>query len=289
MVLRRLALQGDIVGSRIPSPRNISEIGGYINLLTNLKQPEMRAQMLAGILGVAGPSQPLGWGDDTPALAFVNLPNDRPAGQAQASLPLTFVVRSDFCDALQSVLDTLHQRGCALPFFSPPVQTLPRANPGAFAPDDALPFLGRTLHLATTAALVNPSTDALVLARSQGSSERFQIAAQVLMSATISVSPGNYEALQCDAASCSTVSLQNAQLVSVAASMANAGFYPASPLPIPSSSAPTGWARLTNTTGLAPGVTKLGDELGLLYKWSAINHSVFAGALNRVWNGTVFS
>jgi hypothetical protein len=288
MILRRLALQGDIVGSRIPPPRNISEVGGYINLLTSLSQPEMRAQMLAGILGVAGPSQPLGWDDDDPPFAFVNLPNDRPTGPGQASIPITFVVRSDFSGALQAVLDELRQRGCAIPFFSPPVWTLPPAAPGTLPPDDVLPFLGRTLNLATSAALVSPSTDALVVARSQGAADSFQIAAQVLAPAVIPVNMGNYEALQCNAVSCSTVPIQNTQLVSVATFLGSAGFYPASPLPIPSSSGSTAWARLTNITGLVPSVTKLGDELALLYKRRTINRSVFASVLNRVWNGTAF-
>ena len=29
IILRRMALEGDVLGSRIPPPRNISEIGGY--------------------------------------------------------------------------------------------------------------------------------------------------------------------------------------------------------------------------------------------------------------------
>lgn len=61
ILLRRLALQGDVTGSRVPPPQNITEIGGYLNYLENLNQPEMRAQALAGILGVAGPNPPLGW------------------------------------------------------------------------------------------------------------------------------------------------------------------------------------------------------------------------------------
>jgi hypothetical protein len=36
-------------------------------------------------------------------------------------------------------------------------------------------------------------------------------------------------------------------------------------------------------------VTKLGDELSLLYNWSAIMSSVFASELTWVWNGTQFA
>src|SRR5580693_418950 len=55
ILLRRLALQGDVVGSRIQAPRNITEIAGYLNLLDTLGESAMREQTLAGILGVAGP------------------------------------------------------------------------------------------------------------------------------------------------------------------------------------------------------------------------------------------
>src|SRR5439155_9686929 len=61
VLMRRLALEGDVIGSRVPPPRNITEVGGYLNLLTKLKESAMEEQALAGILGVAGPSPALGW------------------------------------------------------------------------------------------------------------------------------------------------------------------------------------------------------------------------------------
>jgi hypothetical protein len=289
MILRRLALQGDVVGSRIPPPKNISEIGGYINLLASLKQYEMRSQMLAGILGVAGPSQPLGWDSGDPPLAFVSLTNDRPVCAGQAGIPLTFNVRSDFCTAVQSVVDALHQRGCALPFSGPAVLVLPPAAPGQTVPDDVLPYLGRTLSLATTAALADPASDPLLLVRPAGTSGPFQVAAQVISPGVVAVNPGSYDALQCGQQSCAVVAVGSAQLVAVAGFLAAAGFYLPSPLPTPSSSRSGQWARLTNVTGLVPGTTTLGDELSLLYKTSAINRSIFASALHRVWNGTGFA
>ena len=36
MILRRIAQESDIRPSRIPAPRNITEIGGYFNLLMKL-------------------------------------------------------------------------------------------------------------------------------------------------------------------------------------------------------------------------------------------------------------
>jgi hypothetical protein len=289
IILRRIALQGDVAGFRTPPAQNITEIGGYLNLLTTLNQPEMRAQALAGILGVAGPTEPLGWVSNDQPLSFVTLANDRPGGPAQPTLSLTFVVRSDFSSELQAALSTLHQQGCTLPLSGHPAISLPPATPGGLPPADALPYLGRTLDLATATALVNPPTDPLALVRAQGSSGPFWIVSNVLAPGVSAVASSNYDALQCTPASCSVVTVTNAQYVPVEPLLANAGFYPASPLPRPTSNASASWAHFTNITGLIPGVTKLGDELSLLYNWAAINHSVFASALHWTWNGTSFA
>lgn len=47
ILMRRLALEGDVVPSRVPAPRNITEIGGYFNLLETLNETTMRSQALA--------------------------------------------------------------------------------------------------------------------------------------------------------------------------------------------------------------------------------------------------
>jgi hypothetical protein len=54
-LLRRMLLEGDVIPSRIPAPRNISEVGGYINLLGTLGQTTVRTEVLASALGVAAP------------------------------------------------------------------------------------------------------------------------------------------------------------------------------------------------------------------------------------------
>jgi hypothetical protein len=289
ILIRRLALEGDVIGSRLPAPLNITEMGGYINLLGILQQSEMRAQALAGILGVAGPNPPLGWLTASQPLALVALPNDRPDGSAQATLPLTFAVRSDFSSALQTALSFLHQRGCSLPVIGPTLVTLPPAQPGAPAPADVLPYLGRTLDLASTAALVDPETDPLALVRTQSSSDAFAIAANVSSgTGTVTVDPGAYDGLKCDGTSCTPVALTNQLYVYVGPVLANAGFYPASPLPQPTSVTSSDWAHFTNVTGLRAGVTSLGDELSLLYSPSVVAGSVFASMLGWLWNGSAF-
>lgn len=288
ILLRRLALEGDVTPSRIPAPRNITEIGGYLNLLADLSQPEMRAQMLAGILGVAGPNPPLGWLISQPALSMVSLTNDRPSGPAQPAIPLTAAVRSDFVPAVQAALKTLHDQGATLPLLSP-ARSLPPSAPGVSPPDDPLPYLGRTIDIVPASALRDPATDPIALVRAQGTTDPFLPAARVINAGSVPVAPANYDAQRCDATSCAAVQLNGAKFVSIPPVLAGAGFYPATPVPQPTSSASTAWAHFTNVTGLVVKVTKLGDELSLLFAPSAIASSAFADRLYWVWNGTTFA
>jgi hypothetical protein len=291
ILLRRLALEGDVIGSRVPPPRNITEIGGYLNLLTKLHETTMRQQSLAGILGVAGPSQPLGWISNQQPLALVPMNNDRPAGPAQATYTLSFLVRSDFQSALESARKLLRASGVALPFLSPPRITLPARMPGASAPTDLLFYLGRTLIIAPSAALLDPTSDPVVLARAGGGGGggAFELYARVLAPGSVTVTQSNYDALACTTTNSQIITLTNASLVALAPVLANAGFYPANPLPTPSTNLDTAWTRLTNVTGLVAGSTRLGDELSLLYRQDEIVNSVFAPLLNLIWDGKAFS
>jgi hypothetical protein len=312
IILRRIALQGDVVPSRVPPPLNITEIGGYVNLLTNLNQTDMLSQVLAGILGVAGPNPPLGWIESMTPLSFLPLQNDRPAGAAQPTIPVTVPVRSDFIGPLRTALQGLHDQGCLVPFLSGP-SYLPAAGSNSSPPADPLPYLGRVLNLAAATALVDPATDPLALVRTQGSTGPFEIAARSFASGGPPPPPpgggggppppppgggppvgpvvpvANYEALQCTATACNPVALAAAPMVLLGPVLASAGFYPVSPPSQPGTSSDTTWARLKNITGLQAGVTKLGDELSLLYSWDAIAGSVFAGILGWIWNGMEFA
>ncbi|HOT97758.1 MAG TPA: hypothetical protein PLG50_00440 [bacterium] len=288
IILRRLALQGDVVGSRVPAPQNITEIGGYLNLLRDMKEREMQAQVLAGILGVAGPNPPLGWASKQPPLVMVALPNDRPEGSAQSAIPLSFVVRSDFSQSLRAGLKTLHDRGCALPLMAsalplPPASALPITST-----DTYLPHLGRLLEVVPAAALVNPTADILALVRPAGTTEGFQIAARVLADGPVTVPPADWDAIQCDSTSSQTVTITGGKFVPIASALALAGFYPSTPLPQPTSLLATEWTRLTNCTGLVAGRTRLGDELSLLHNPLEIATSAFAPMLDWIWDGITF-
>ena len=50
LILKRIATESDVKQARIPAPMNITEIGGYYNLIAN--DDVMRRQMLAQILGL---------------------------------------------------------------------------------------------------------------------------------------------------------------------------------------------------------------------------------------------
>jgi len=288
ILLRRLALQGDVVGSRVPAPRNISEIGGYFNLLDTLGESAMREQTLAGILGVAGPIPSLTMLQPQP-LSMVSVTNDRPSGVAQPSLPLSVQVRSDFVGGLLDALKLLHAQNATMPFAGPTSLTLPAGGPASSLPADPLLYLGRVLMLAPAAALQAAASDPLVLARKAGTTGAFDIMANVLSPGGVAVPPDNYEALQIAGTSITKVPLNNTSLVKLAPLLAGAGFYPAAPLPVPASAADIAWTRLANVTGLIAGTTTLGDELALLYTPSLIAASAFAAALGYRWNGTNFA
>jgi hypothetical protein len=283
ILLRRLALQGDVVGSRVPAPRNITEIGGYLNYLTEIQQSEMRSQALAGILGVAGPNPPLGWVASRPALAMVSLPNDRPEGAAQPAIPLSVAVRSDFAPALQAAQKAIHDQGCFLPLLGALAPL-----PGSGVAADLLSCLGRTLDLFPGSALLDPAADALVLARPQGSAGAYHPMARAMASGT-QPAPANWEALKWDGSACVPVALNATSLLVLEPILAAAGFYPAAPLPVPVSGTDQAWARMSNRTGLVAGRTQLGDELALLHTAAEIAESACASCQHWLWNGTAFA
>lgn len=281
ILLRRLALQGDVVSSRIPAPRNITEIGGYLNLLDTLHQPEARSQMLAGILGVAGPNPPLGWQAAQPPLGMVSAANDRPDGPWQAAIPLTFAVRSDFAAAVDAARTALHAQDAMLPLLAT-VKPLPPPIAGVDPPDDALPYIGRTLMVVPAAALRDADADPVVLARKNGTTDPF-----VIMARSTSGTAQSWDAYECTDTARTTVQT-NSALVPIAPVLALAGFYPKSPLPAPANLTDVAWATLTNVTGLIAGVTTLGDELSLLYSQADVLGSAFAARVHWIWTGSTF-
>lgn len=53
-ILQRIAEESEVKPSRIPAPLNITEVGGYYNLLAKIEKEntEMRIKMIASALGL---------------------------------------------------------------------------------------------------------------------------------------------------------------------------------------------------------------------------------------------
>lgn len=286
LILRRLALAGDLFPSRVPPPRNITEIGGYLNLIA--ADPVLEAQVLAAALGVAGPNPSPGFEPVLPPLFFVDRANDRPEPVA-AVTPVAVSVRNDLAPAFDAAMAELHDLGAVLPLLAAG-RPLPRLGPTATVPDDLLPFLGRSMELVPTAALRDPAADPLAVGQADGAGPNVVVARQLDASAPAagSITSAAWSLWACDDTSCMQSSVTGAY-VELAPILAAAGWYTAEPVSDPSSTAqPGSWARWTNVTGLVVGATRFRDELELLHTTGEIAASVVRSALDRVWDGTAF-
>jgi hypothetical protein len=204
-------------------------------------------------------------------------------------LPTVVPIRSDFVYGFSNATKSLHAAGCYLPLFAAPA-ALPTVVLNSTVALDPMVYLGRVLYLAWSTALVQPSTDPLVLARPSGSTGPFQVAANSIGTASTPLDPANYDALVAsDTGAIQPVPLNAARLVFLNPILADAGFYPASPPPQPASGTDTAWSKFTSVAGLVTGQTRLGDELSSLYKWNEIAASPFGSMTSYVWNGTAFA
>lgn len=287
-LLRRLALEGDVFPSRIPAPRNITEVGGYLNLLERLNETAMRTQALAAALGVAGPNPMPGETPVGPVLLDVLRANDRPAGPAQASIPVQLRVRTDFAAPLDAALKVIRDAGCALPILSR-VPALPPASPGAAIPGDLLPFLGRTLELAPAAALVDPDADPLAVAHPEGVANLEVVARRLDAGApqAAAVPTRRWGAFRCDASTC-TETVADRTYLPLTPILNAAGWYQPAPTVPVKLAQPGSWARWTNVTGLVAGRSRLGEELYLRFSSAEVAASCLRDAVDRVWDGTAF-
>jgi hypothetical protein len=287
IILRRLALAGDLFPSRIPPPLNITQVGGYLNLVAD--DPILRAQVLASALGVAGPNPSPGYDPSLPPLYFVTRTNDRPSGPAQAATPVQFRVRSDFVSPLDAALTALHATGVVLPVLAVDAP-LPPVVLGGQPPSDLLPYLGRVLTLVPGAALVDPTTDPLAVGQLAGTGAQLVLARQLDASAADAgtLSSAAYALWSCDETAC-TQSTVTDVFNDITPLLAAAGWTQPAPLPAPVTSSDTkGWNRFTNVTGLVAGQSTFGDELRLLYSLGQISASSVRERQDWTWDGTTF-
>ena len=145
------------------------------------------------------------------------------------------------------------------------------------------------LTIAPAAGLVNPAGDPIALLAPSGTATDFSLVAQVLNAATFHVPATDVNAVQCTPTTQTIIQLSQYQSVPIAPILAAAGFYSASPFPVPPNTTSLSWASLYNTTGLIAGQTRLEDELSLLYRQDQIASSALAAMLNWTWNGSAFA
>jgi hypothetical protein len=284
LLLERLLLEGDVVPSRIPPPLNITEVGGYINLLAGMGRPAQEIELISSALGIAPPLSMLSIPKGHP-LSMVALPEDRPTGSLQPTIPLTWYVRADYSGAMSTALAAIHVQGGVLPLLSP-LLSLPTPSTSSTAPSDFLPYIGREVNVLPMVALNDPTTDPIALA-GQTSGGPYKIVA----AATGSGAPAaaQWYGLKWTGSTLTEVSMPSGQFIDIAPILASAGFYPASPLMPPATPSDVSWAKLTNITGLIPGVTAFQSELSLLFSASDIGASGLAAYLQYLWNGTTFA
>ena len=288
IIQRRLATSGDLFPSRVPSPANITQVGGYYNLIAD--DPVMRAQVLAAALGVAGPNPTPGFDPTLPPLFFSTRTNDRPAGTAQAATPVQYRVRSDFAAPLDAALAAIHGVGATLPLLATDA-LLPPVVLGGQPPADLLPYLGRVLTVVPSSALVAPATDPMAVGQPGGAGSQLVLARQLDATAPQagSVASDTYALWTCGATTC-TESTVTGVYLEVTPLLVAAGWTQPTPLTAPVSASDTkGWNRFTNVSGLVAGQSTFGEELRLLYSLGQIAASSVRECQEYVWDGTTFA
>jgi hypothetical protein len=293
LLLQRLANQGDVFPSRVPLPRNITEVGGYLNLLERAGQIDMRLSAVAGALGVAGPAAAAGGLTGAVPVGFVDVANDRPAGPIQPSIPPLLSIRADFTAPFLAARQVLHASGCLLPLRAPRA-ALPASQPGATPTslDTAavLATLGRTLEVFPDTVLIDPAVDALAIARAETpATDPFRLVARELDGGTL-VAEASWVARRASSSTVADDPPAPRRYLEVAPIMQAAGWVHPEPLEPPASRAERGTlVRIVNLTGLVAGESTLGGELALLFTPAAIGRSAFAPVLAWLWDGTAFA
>jgi hypothetical protein len=278
MIRRRVALENDVVPSRIPAPLNITQIGGYINLLERRGFDDLSYRMLATTLGLPANDLEATLYDVEPVAYFATVVSDRPVCDRQASLPLTYFIRSDFSPGLAAAVNNIHEAGGSIPLMSirRPLPPLGSTLPGE---KQAMEIIGRTLEIAPGAAMVNPETDPVIVTGEEDGKNCLYTLVQHGVDVAV------YNAYVFDMGSSElTASEVSGKFIPLLPVLAAAGWYP----PDTEAAYPPDMLKLWNITGLVPGVTSYGDELSLLYTKQQIVASTVRDMYNWVWDGKAF-
>ena len=285
----RIAISGDVAPGKIPPPLNITEIGGYINLLTEYGETEQRSRMLAAALGIAGPQVSLPQSGELPTLFFATRQQQRPEGPNQPSLPLSFNMRSDFIGSFDEALSQIANNGAVTPILSP-MRVLPAIDSPVTEAHTKLNIVGRRLTLAPTSALHDPLTDPLSVSRPSAAGS-FAVLARVTntMAPGATVSTENeWVSWQCNSTTCQEIISSDIRF-DITPFFNQAGWYQLETLANPENlMGPGNWNIWLNITSLVPGQTTFGEELQALYSTEQILSSSVRDMLGLLWNGNDF-
>lgn len=285
LMLRRLALEGSVVPSRIPPPLNITEVGGYLNLLAAAEHGELRTSAIASALGLASPGA-IEWERTSPRIGFGEIANPPVENADGGSFLLSVPMRADFAAAWRAhVLPRLAEVGAELPLWAPPLR-LPDPDPASLPPDP-MPLLGRRVWIAPEAALIDPDVDPVRIGRTDADPEN---TVRVSVRTATGTPLEAWHAFVWDQTADTLVvrAIGNVAGMDVGAIVGRAGFRLEPRPAAPTRRFDLGWGRLTNLGGLMPGVSRLGDELEAVWTSREIARSAFARRLNDVWNGAGF-
>lgn len=289
IIAHRLAISGDIAPSRVPPPLNITEIGGYINLLTDYGEEEQRARLIAAALGIAGPAISLPPPGQVPPLFFAERAQVRPDVPQQSTFTLSYTMRSDFVAAFEAALAQVAASGGALPVLTP-LRTLPPLSVSVAPGLAQLELIGRRLILAPTAALSDPAQDPLSVSR-PAAGGAFSVRALVL-DAAAPAAPGiaaaDWTSWQCTSEACEEVETNDARF-EISPMLNSAGWVQPDPISDPvTMTDPGNWANWINITGLVPGSSIFGDEISALYTTGQVLQSTVRDMMTLVWDGDAF-
>lgn len=287
LLLQRLVTSGDVIPSRIPAPLNITQIGGYLNLLEEMGASDLQSQVLASVLGVAGPLPAAGL-PTGPSLFFTTLANHRPPGAAQPAIPTEIRLRSDLAPGVTTVLADVAQKGAALPLIGAPAGLVPV---GATVDDDiVLAAVGRQVRIVPAAALADPDVDPVAVARPDAGGDLRVVARLIDDTAPDAgaVTAADWVAVTCDATAC-TESTASRRYLEIEPMLAAVGWHHPVPTAPVSLDDQGRWDRFDNVTGLIAGETTLGDELRLLFTDAQIVASALRDRLHHRWDGSRFA
>lgn len=283
LLLRRLALEGSVLPSRIPAPLNITEVGGYLNLLAGSSSAAMHGSALAAALGLASPAA-ITWDEAPPPLGWGVVPNPI---DTTSFAPLAASMRADLAQAWQArVAPRLEALGASIPLWSRPLR-LPATGAEADSAD-LIELVGRRAWIHPAAALGAPETDPIVLGRAD--TDPAEVLRVTVRATSAKVTPVAWNALVWDSVANALIErpIGSAKLTDVGPIVGAAGFILASDPPRPPQRFDLGWGTMTNSSGLLPGLTRLGDELGSVWSSREIGRSALGSRLDYVWNGATF-